>query len=375
MTFPKLTTLARRPSVIIAGLIVIAILGFIFVNHLVTRFGEQQKALARRLFKQGQADIRANNPERAVDNFRAALGYDHGNDEYQLSLARALRDTGRTNESRTYLLSLWERKPEDSTINLALARLAARENSVEEALRYYHNASYGVWPADGDTRRRDAQFELIDFLLRSKALPQAQAKLIAMTSALPTSADYHLRLATLFARAQDNEHALAQFQHVLRLNHENAAAQAGAGEAAFQLGHYRTAQAYLADAARASSTDAATRLRLQQTELILQSDPYVRRISNVERERRVRAAFDQSGRRLDACIASSSPPATDLASLKTHWQEMKPRLVRHHEMEMNDSVMDLVSQIEQTTATQCGAPTGLDNVLLVLSQDREGTER
>jgi tetratricopeptide (TPR) repeat protein len=375
MVLTKIKAFARRPAVVIAGLTLIAVLGFVFVNHLVTRFGEQQKALARRLFKQGQADVNAKNPERAVDNFRGALTYDRGNEQYQLSLARALRDTGRTSESRAYLLSLWERKPEDSTTNLALARLAVRENSVEDALRYYHNASYGVWPADGDARRRDAQFELIDFLLKSHAVPQAQAELITMTPALPANPDYHLRLATLFARAQDNEHALAQFQQVIHLDSENAAAHAGAGEAAFQLNRYRTAQTNLAFAAKANASDAATRLRLQQTELILQSDPYARRLSNAERERRVHAAFDQSGKRLNACLASSPPPAADLAALKTRWQEMKSKLVKRHEMEMHDSVMDLVSQIEQATATQCGPPTGLDNVLLVLSQDREGTEQ
>jgi tetratricopeptide (TPR) repeat protein len=378
-----LKAFARRPAVIITGLLVIAILAFIGVNHLVLRFREQQKALARRMFRRAQAEISAGNPERAVDSFRAALAYDRNNDLYQLNLARALRDTGRTSESRSYLLSLWERKPEDSTINLALARLAARQNSLEDAVRYYHNASYGVWPSDGDSKRRDAQFELIDFLLRDNALPQAQAELITMTPALPLAPDYHLRVGRLFARTQDYEHALAQFEQVLRLHHENPAALAGAGAACFELGRYRSGQGYLSLAVKLNSDDFESHQWLQKTNLILLSDPYARRISNAERERRVREAFEHSGKRLDTCMAAkgitlTTPSTTgDLVSLKSRWTEMKPRLagLRPTEMEMHDVAMDLVFQIEQATATQCGAPAGFDEALLVLAQDREGAER
>jgi tetratricopeptide (TPR) repeat protein len=248
-----------------------------------------------------------------VDSSRVALAYDRTNDLYQLNLARALRDTGRTDESRSYLLSLWERKPEDSTINLARTRLAARQNSIEDALRFYHNASYGVWPADGDSKRRAAQFELIEFLLRDKALPQAQAELITMTPALPSDSGFHLRLGKLFAGVQDYQPALAQFEQVLRLDHENSAALAGAGESSFKLGRFRSAEGYLSLAVKANSGDAQSRQWLQETNLILQTDPYARRISNAERQRREREAFEYSGRRLDTCMASKG------ISLTTPW--------------------------------------------------------
>jgi tetratricopeptide (TPR) repeat protein len=376
MDLPNLKTLARRPAVMLTGLLVIAILGFIGVNHLATRFHEQQKALARRMFRRGESEVAAGNREQAIDSFRAALAYDRGNDLYQLNLARALRDTGRTEESRAYLITLWERKPEDSTINLALARLAARQNSLDDALRYYHNAIYGVWPADGEKKRRDAQFELIEFLLRDNAVPQAQAELITMSTALPTDADYHLRLGQLFAHAQDNEHAFPQFQQVLRLSRENAAALAGAGQADFALGRFRSSQEYLDRATRANPADFASRDLVQQADLILRTDPYARRISPAERDRRLRAAFEQSGKRLDACM-SSKAPSSDLNSLKSRWLAMKPEFSHSNRIESNlsDPGMDLVFQIEQTSSKQCAAPTGTDSALLILAQDRDGAER
>ncbi len=94
----------------------------------------------------------AGNPEAALGDFRAALSYSHDNSQYQLSLARALRDTGRTAEAETYLISLWERTPQEGPVNLALGRLFAREQQFDKAIQYYHNAIYGFWASDADTK-------------------------------------------------------------------------------------------------------------------------------------------------------------------------------------------------------------------------------
>ena len=64
-------------------------------------------------------------------------------------------------------------------------------------MQYYHNAIYGFWPADAETKRRDTQFELIGFLLQHKAYPQAQAELITMAAALPDDPSLRLRVAQL----------------------------------------------------------------------------------------------------------------------------------------------------------------------------------
>jgi hypothetical protein len=57
MDSPGLTSFARRPGVVAAALLIIAILAFVGVNHLVARFREQQKALARRMFRRAEAEV------------------------------------------------------------------------------------------------------------------------------------------------------------------------------------------------------------------------------------------------------------------------------------------------------------------------------
>ena len=122
----NLKLITRRPSIVIAGLSLLAILFFLFVNRLVNRFREQEKALARRLYAQAEIEQKSGRAGQAIEDFRVALSYDRDNFQYQLTLARALRDNGQQSEARDYLMSLWERTPESALVNLALARLAAR---------------------------------------------------------------------------------------------------------------------------------------------------------------------------------------------------------------------------------------------------------
>src|SRR5207253_7183329 len=112
---------------------------------------------------------------------------------------------------------------------------AVRRQSVEEALRYYHNAIYGAWPTDADKNRRQTRFELIEFLLKQNAKPQAQAELMALAQVLPPDSAQHLTVADLMRQTQDYQGALDQYKIVLKLDHANLSALAGAGDSAFQL--------------------------------------------------------------------------------------------------------------------------------------------
>ena len=384
MNVAGLKSIARRPPIILTALLVVAVLAFLGVNRLVNRFHEQEKALARHLYERGLKAQSAGNSEGALGDFRAALTYSHDNFQYQLSLARALRDTGRTAEAESYLISLWERTPQEGPVNLALGRLFAREQLFDKAIQYYHNAVYGLWASDPEIRRRDTEFELIEFLLQHQAYPQAQAELISVSSVLPRDSSLRLRVADLFVRAQDDEHALAQYQEILQTDPGNAAALYGAGRVAFRLGHHRMAQGYLQSAVRADPQNVQAQQLLGTDTQVLQADPFARQISDTERLQRMRSAFLVAGERLDNCASSKgidlnpTSPASGLPSLKSQWLEMKPKLEKLRPAgkgEMLDAVMDLVYEIEGQTQQTCANPEGPDQILLLLSQDRSRAER
>jgi tetratricopeptide (TPR) repeat protein len=374
-----------------------AMVAFAAVGHLVNRFNANQKARGHALYLQGLSDVSTGKLEAAVEKFRAALTCDPANSQYQLSLGRALRDTGHLDEAESYLLALWQRAPQDGTINLALGRVAARRGSVDDAIRYYHNAMYGVWSADADANRRKARVELIEFLLQKGARAEAQSELVALAASLPPDPQLHLQAAQFFAQAQDYRDAISEYEQVLRTNRGDGVALAGAGEAAYHAGHYRTAQRYLQEALKNNPQDLHSRQLLESTTAVMQTDPFVRRISDAERVRRLRSAFLYAGDRLKSCAGAkginvegtsagagsstsslTSSSSTALATLYQRWSGMKADLRRLRtagESDLPDTIMDLVFQIEQQTANDCGEPKGADQALLLLSHNREGADQ
>jgi tetratricopeptide (TPR) repeat protein len=356
------------------------------VSHLVFRFNANQQARGRQLYAQGLSAANAHAFDDAIAAFRAALTCDPTNSQYQLSLARALRDSGdprRLDEAESYLIALWQRTPQDAAVNLALARVAAHRGSIEDATRYYHNAMYGVWNSDADTNRRKARVELIQFLLKQNAPAKAESELLALAASLPPEAGPHLQAAQLFTDAQDYSNALAQYREALANTPGDAATLAGAGEAAYNAGNYATAQHYLQGAVAANPQDEHSRQLLATADLVLRVNPYRSHISDAERNRRIAAAFAQSEKRLEACaqqqgLTLTAPPtqpaATTLLGLQSRWSAMQPNLARMRspaETDLPDAIMDLVFQIEQQTSSTCGPPQDLDLALLLISHKRE----
>lgn len=371
----RIPSIPLRPSVVIALLLTLAIVGWVGVTQLVQVFHRRLHQLAAAQFERGGAEMKADRPDRAIPFFHAALSYSPENAEYQLNLARALRDTGRLDESQAYLLRLWEREPEDSATNLALARLAVKRHSLTGALRYYHNAIYGQWQTDPDENRRQARLELIQFLVGEHANNQAQSELIALVPQLPGNPDLQLRVGQLFYAAQDYPHALATFQKASAAGPRNSVALAGAGHSAFQLGHYRSAAAYF-EAALRSAPNPDEQSQLDLCRLILNSNPFARRISEPERDRRLRSALAQAGQRLHACATASVPPA-DLADLQARWKSLDATFRRRRQASLSDpsdAVMNLVLDTEKQSSA-CAPLTPLDRALLLIAQNPAEVER
>jgi tetratricopeptide (TPR) repeat protein len=377
--FKKLALVAQQRWVVLLALTVVTVVAFALVSRLVDRFTANEKAVARHVFARGMNAYQAGNAAAALDDFRAALTYDPDNFEYELNLARALRDSGKLPEAAAYLTTLWTKNPEDSVINLALGRLAVRQGNTDEALRYYHNAIYGAWPRDPEENRRRARLELIDFLSKQNATALTEAEILSLMQSEPGNTDLTLQAAGLFANIQRFNQALTAYDRVLRTDPGNAVATAGAGKAAFEMGRYRTARQYLQRALAANPADADSRRDLDLTELVLARDPFLPRVSDAERNRRLVTAFNAAGDRLHSCQAKTNPSADastkgdSLDSLDTRWRAMQPQLgqlQKPDEKDLPDAIMDLVYLIEQQTSERCGSAEGVDLALMLIGNHR-----
>jgi tetratricopeptide (TPR) repeat protein len=367
----------RQPPVMLALLAGLGVIFFVAVAGLSRAYHAQRDALGNRWFSRGVADLNAGHFDRAVTEFRAALLYSRDNYDYQLNLAEALIGEKRTSEAYSYLVNLWDRQPENGVINLELARIAAQRGQTQQALRYYHNAIYAVWPGDQEVKRRDTRLELIEYLLSINANAQAQSELIALEENLGEDPAQQKRVGDLFLRAQDYEHALAAYRLCLKSDRRNEGALAGAGWAAFQLGRYPLAEHYLQAAVAANPGDAQSAERLKTAELVLRMDPFRRQISVAERNRIVVEAFGAAGQRLSSCAtAKTSAEANGTQpSLADSWAKLKPR-ISEQELRRNpdlvEEAMDLVFEIERQTSATCGTPAGTDLALLLIAKLHEG---
>lgn len=149
---------SSREPVILLVLSTLAALFFFGVSALSRVYHTQQESLAEKWFRQATDDEKQGHLERAVREFQTAELYSRGNLLYQLSLAKTLAALNRTDEAISYLLTLREQEPDNPEVNLELARIYARNGDTSQAIRYYHDTIYAVWPADPDSHRRAARF-------------------------------------------------------------------------------------------------------------------------------------------------------------------------------------------------------------------------
>lgn len=367
----------RQQPVMLALVAGLGVIFFLAVAGLSRAYHTQRNALGGRWFNRAVADLNARNYVSAMNEARSALLYSPDNYGYQLTLAEALIGLKRTDEAYSYLVNLWDRQPEDGVVNLELARIAAQRGRTEQAQRYYHNAIYAVWPGDQVAKRRDTRLELIEYLLRIHSTADAQAELIALQQNLGDDPAQQEHVGDLFVRAQDYEHALATYRMALKSDPHNAAALAGAGLAAFQLGQYPLAERYLQEAVASRAGDTKSEDLLKTAEEVLRMDPFRRQISVAHRDEMVVDAFETAGQRLKSCgVASSSTPAQAQATLADSWEKMKPQITAanlRRDPDLVEEAMDLVFRIERQTNATCGAPAGTDLALLLIAKLHEGS--
>jgi tetratricopeptide (TPR) repeat protein len=324
--------LVRREVVLLTFLSVLAVAVYLGTRALANNNRALKEKIAVTWFNEGERDLRQGYADDAVAAFRKAAVNDHRNRVYLLSLAKALEAAHRDSEGRELLLQVREGIPENPEINVELARISAREKNVPDALRYYHNALYGIWTGeDVDKQRQDIRRELIDFLVSQNAKEQALAETVALAAHLPSTLAAHLELGTLFSRVDDSPNALQEYTWVLRRDPRNQVALRGAGEAAFKMSSYAQAKRYLNALAE---PDSKAKEMLETAKLVLESDPLEPRLSERERIRRASDDIKSVKYRLEQCLVqkvsgSAVPPIQDVLNKLTAHMQILTGAKRH----------------------------------------------
>lgn len=375
----KTYRLLNREIFLLIALAVLAVGIFLFTKRVATKEQQLDARIAAVWYTEGERQLSSGQVERAIESFRKATTDVLGNRPYSLALANALAAGNHDAEAEQTLLRLRESDPENSEINLQLARLAAKSGEVDDSLHHYQNALYGRWTgSEVDKRKRQVRLELIRFLLGHHERNIALSELLILDSDLPPWTAAHVEAARLFLAAGDPQHALKDYAKAVELDRNNVDALTEAGEIAFHVGDYKQAQQYLAAAIELKPEAEKTRRLLTVDEVILSDDPLEAHLTTQERQERLLRGFEQAHQRLEGCLsqAQGSQENAELAALKEQIVALQPKL--HSKLpsdsELTRSGMDLIYKIERAAAVHCGEGEETDQALLLIGQKHNGVQ-
>ena len=353
-------------------------------------YSQHQSDAAARWKRRGEIALRQGNAMAAVFDLRAALGYAPDDRGTEIELAGALAQAGRLQEATVYFNTLWEKEPGSGTINLQLARLAARQQQTPTALEHYHAAIYGTWEGDGTVRRRQVRLELVRYLIQQNHFTDARDELL-IAAGNDTSTPALLEVAGLLEATHAPSDALHQYREVAARHPVNLAALEGAGQTAFLLGRYRTAKSYLERAVADKSTGhsladkSLVEKNLQLASAVLATYPS-QRLPEQERLSRVVHAHELARQRFKDCDDKAAaqpdpaPPADKDAmdALSARWQAARTHLTVADlaaNQQLEQAATQLVYDTELVTNHVCGEPTGEDAILLRIATSPDSVDQ
>jgi Flp pilus assembly protein TadD len=366
-------------SLLTLFLITLVIFALTWLLH--RSFEDHREELGQRWKTRGEQALRAGRPRDAIESLRSSLAYvpDRGT---EIELATALAGAGRTTEATAYFNTLWDSAPGDGTINLELARLAARQGDEATAVLHYQAALDGTWQGNGYDRRREVRLELAGYLIGRHKDGEARSQLLIAAGNAPDDPAIKVEIAGMMERANDPESALGIYRAVAARHPAPVAALSGAGRTAFVLGMYRAAADYLSRALAnegfatlpesdrdADRTMFATADRIT---LLFPADDLPARL----RAQRILTLRNTARARLTACAAAPAASAA-LGDLKDRWNQLPAHLTVNgleQQPDLEQNIFRLVCDTETATATTCGAPSGDDALLLWMARNPGAVE-
>lgn len=361
----------------------LSLIGLFSVTAFAARmYHKRVHTLADQWFNQGQSDFQAGDAKKALVDYRNAFAFSPTNPVFQFHLAQALAANGDLLQAQAYLLQLLSQSPGSGDINLALARIVARQSRTQDAMMYYNSAIYGEWTDQPIEKRWGARRELCEYLVGKGATTQAEPALIALADNTPEGdVEKERTVGNLLLRAQMWSRALDEFRGILESGANDPDAVEGAGIAAYNLGQYSKAISYFERLPkdRASKPEVADQLRMAR--LVMGSNPFLPGLATTEKARRTANALRVAEGRAQACVEKANPPGSSqpqpskLASLLTTAEMQKRNWTERGFIRTPDLInpaMDLAFQMEGEAASSCGALTDEDHALLIVAQSKAG---
>lgn len=297
-------------------------------------YRRERSALGRAHFHAAQALEGENQAPGAIEQYRKALLFSPDEAQYRLALANALLEAGRLDESEAHLEQLAQDNPAEPLIYVDLARIAAAEHHVPEAIRAYQRAVYEYWPEDLIPKRRAARWELVNLLAAHGRRNEAVGELIQLYASAPVDPTERERIGSRLLSYGATSEAKRVFTDVLKASPQEGAAHRGLAQVAFAEADYVQARHEYARAVRLNKNDGESTAGLALTNDIIDIDPLLPAISVPERERRSQNLLRRVLKDLANCPRAETEAAQKLLARPpkrgdesgTAWQEAAQQL-------------------------------------------------
>lgn len=292
------------PSLLAAVFVAMALL-IVFTFRLDREFDAERIERGRLNYQLAAAASAVRDYPQAIEYYREALLHIRNDLSYRRGLAVALYQDGRYQEAETQLLSLRTADPTDAVVNRLLARTAARDGRVEEAVNYYRTAVYGRWPSDTEANHRETRFELIDLL---ETLPGRRAvnELASMAQEEPDDPELMRRIAERLLANGAPDEALPVLEGVQEMGVSDAELDADLAWAQFGVNEFDAAHDSVERALRKGLEDQGLADLGELLHDVMALDPTQPRIRTSERLRRSRALLERATAYIERC--AGTPP-------------------------------------------------------------------
>lgn len=305
---PPPPTATASEFVLTLALTLAAIVVLIIADTALARVDrEQTRAAAAEAYKVGVNLIAHRRLDDAIEHLRTAATLDRERPVYTVALAQAVLAQGRSNDAEQMLRPLLDRDATDGGANLAMARVLAKQERIDEAKSYYRRAIYGIWPGDAARSRAIARFELIDLLAQTGAKEELLSELLPIQEESPEDTVLRKRVANYFVMAGSPAKASDIYRDLLRKNPRDADAYVGLGRAALAMGNYPLARSDFLAAQRIAPDDSSIARTIRLADSVIAIDPTQRGLGLDEQVRRSRQLVQLTIRSAHKCLDVEAP--------------------------------------------------------------------
>lgn len=294
-------------SIVYVVLVLVAAFGV--TGAISSSYKNERLALADDHFERGQRLQTSGELDAAVDQYREALLFSPDNQDFRLSLAMALLDTGHLDEAQAHLQQLEQADPTNGRINLGLAQVALKRRKVNQAIDYYQRAVYEYWPPQAIPERRAARWQLVGLLDETKRRDDEIAELLQLYSSSPADPAERARIGFRLMKAGAMSEAAQIFRN-LELNFpKSLLGHQGLGDVRFATGDYVAARHEFQHALHVDPNNRQIQSDLALTNAVIDLDPALPDISSAERLRRSQLLLTRIVNELNGCLLQKVPTA------------------------------------------------------------------